>query len=161
MGLVRIVTAVCDKRGCTTTLPLDPSDQQPFLAIADKGWEVTYDSLANTTDVSIYCPTHRAEREGDKVIAYRYRWLAGRTDQALAAAEEVAHRRASEFDGLRAFHVVEVYDGVQLGGEAKGKIYVVDERGLAELTGEANANDDTLAILSTVGVDPSEKGDES
>lgn len=78
----------------------------------------------------------------------------GHTDDDLARAQDNAHNKASEYDGHKAFHVIElppfIYKTSE--GDPGGVIYVVDSEWLEwqqEQPGGERVN-----VITTCGIDP-------
>jgi hypothetical protein len=63
MSIIRTLTAVCDIPDCGEILVLNPDDSQPFLAVADAGWNV----FATWDDVATICPRNH---EGTEAGSY-------------------------------------------------------------------------------------------
>jgi hypothetical protein len=83
MSIIRTLTAVCDIPDCGEILVLNPDDSQPFLAVADAGWNV----FATWDDVATICPRNHEGTE-----AGSYCLLDGAHDwwALLRAAQRVA-----------------------------------------------------------------------
>ena len=84
-----------------------------------------------------------------------FREYQGRTDGALMAAEDLAHRKASEHGGSKSFHVVEAY---RPSDNLEGEIWVADAEGLEEL--QADDRYESVHDLNSFGIDDEDGGTE-